>query len=162
MSQIPSVSPLPNPSVNSQQGYGLQQFTTTGVLGGRVLAYLVDLVVVFFLWAIFVTVLTVLGFVTFGLAWLLIAPLFPIVAVLYSGLTISGPRRGTIGMRMAGVQVQNTDGQPVPFVVAAVHAIFFYVSVSMLTPLVLLFGLFRSDRRLLHDLLAGLIAVRRG
>jgi uncharacterized RDD family membrane protein YckC len=34
--------------------------------------------------------------------------------------------------------------------------------VSMLTPLVLLFGLFRGDRRLLHDLLAGLIAVRRG
>jgi len=161
MSQIPSVSPLPNPLVNPQQGYGLQQFTTTGVLGGRVLAYLVDLVVVFFLWAIFVTVLTVLGFVTFGLAWLLIAPLFPIVAVLYSGLTISGPSRGTIGMRMAGVQMQNTERQPVPFVVAAVHAIFFYVSVSMLTPLVLLFGLFRGDRRLLHDLLAGLVAVRR-
>jgi len=161
MSQIPSVTPLPNPAVSPPPGYGLQQFTTTGVLGGRILAYLVDLVVVFLLWAIFATVLTILGFVTFGLAWLLIAPLFPIVAVLYSGLTVSGPRRGTIGMRMAGIQVQNIDGQTAPFVVAAVHAVFFYVSVSMLTPLVLLFGLFRDDRRLLHDLLAGLIAVRR-
>jgi len=161
MSQPPSVTPLPNPAMDPQPGYGLPRFNTTGVLGGRVLAYLVDLVVVFLLWAIFVTVLTILGFVTFGLAWLLIAPLFPIIAVLYSGLTISGPHRGTVGMRMAGVQVQNINGQPAPFVVAAVHAVFFYVSVSMLTPLVLLFGLFRDDRRLLHDLLAGLIAIRR-
>jgi uncharacterized RDD family membrane protein YckC len=46
--------------------------------------------------------------------------------------------------------------------IAAVHAIFYYVSVSFLTPLILLVGLFRSDSRMLHDLLAGVIAVRRG
>ncbi len=64
-------------------------------------------------------------------------------------------------MRMFGVEMRMSTARPAPFVVAAVHAVFFYVSVSMLTPLVLLFGLFRDDRRLLHDLLAGLIAVRR-
>jgi uncharacterized RDD family membrane protein YckC len=106
-------------------------------------------------------VLFVLGIVTFWLTWLLLAPLFPIVAVIYSGLTISGRHRSTLGMRLFGVEMRTMSGQTAPFIVAAVHAVFFYVSISALTPLVLLFGLFRDDRRLLHDVLAGLIAVRR-
>lgn len=134
---------------------------TAGVLGGRVGAWIVDFFVVGILWAIFSVALFILGFLTFGLAWVLLAPLFPIIAVIYSGLTVSGPRRGTFGMRMFGVEVRTTSGQTASFIVAAVHAVFFYISVSTLTPLVLLFGLFRDDRRLLHDLLAGLIAVRR-
>jgi uncharacterized RDD family membrane protein YckC len=134
---------------------------TSGVLGGRVGAWLVDFCVIGLLWAIFSVALFILGFLTFGLAWFLLAPLFPIIAVIYSGLTVSGPRRGTFGMRMFGVEMRTTSGQTAPFIVAAVHAVFFYISVSTLTPLVLLFGLFRDDRRLLHDLLAGLIAVRR-
>ena len=90
-----------------------------------------------------------------------LAPLFPLIAVIYSGLTDSGRQRGTWGMRTFGVEMQTVSGQTPGFVVAAVHAIFFYVTVSTLTPLILLFGLFRDDRRLVHDLLAGLIAVRR-
>lgn len=154
MTQIPTTPYPPAP-------YAPRQADTAGVLGGRLLAYLVDLVIVGLLWGVFVVVLLVLGFLTFGLAWMLIAPLFPLVAVLYSGLTVSGPNHGTVGMRMAGVELRTLDGGTVPFVVAAVHAIFFYVSVSFLTPFVVLFGLLRSDRRLLHDLLAGVIAVRR-
>ncbi len=133
----------------------------SGVLAGRVGAFLVDVVIVGLLWGLFLVVVFVLGFLTFGLAWFLIGPLFPIVAVIYNGLTISGPQRGTIGMRVAGIEMRMADGREVPFVVAAVHAIFYYVSVVILTPLVLLFGLFRADRRLLHDLLAGVIAIRR-
>lgn len=157
MAQIPTTPPPAYP----QAGYVVRNPDTSGVLGSRLFAYLVDLVVVGLLWAFFVTILFALGFLTFGLAWLLIGPLFPIIAVLYSGLTVSGPRRGTVGMRMTGIEMQTLSAQPVPFVVAAVHAIFFYVSVSFLTPLVLLLGLFRDDCRLLHDLLAGIIAVRR-
>jgi uncharacterized RDD family membrane protein YckC len=134
---------------------------TSGVLAGRMGAWFVDFIVVGILWAIFSVALFILGFLTFGLAWLLLAPLFPVIAVLYSGFTVSGRHRGTIGMRMFGVEMRTTSGQTAPFIVAAVHAVFFYVSISTLTPLVLLFGLFRDDRRLLHDLLAGLVAVRR-
>jgi uncharacterized RDD family membrane protein YckC len=133
-----------------------------GVLGSRIAAFCVDVVAVGFLWLVFVVVFTVLGLVTFGLTWLLIAPLFPVVAVLYNALTVSGTRRGTWGMRMFGVEIRTMSGQTPPFVVAAVHALFFYVSVAFVTPLILLFGLVREDRRLVHDLLAGVIAVRRG
>lgn len=134
---------------------------TSGVLASRIGAWFVDILVIGFLWAVFTVVLFVLGIFTFGLAWVLLAPLFPVVAVIYSAITVSGRQRSTLGMRLFGVELRTTSGQTVPFIVAAVHAVFFYVSISTLTPLVLLFGLFRDDRRLLHDLLAGVIAVRR-
>jgi len=39
------------------------------------------------------------------------------------------------------------------------HAVLFWISVSMLTPLVLLLGLFNGRRRLLHDLILGTIVI---
>jgi uncharacterized RDD family membrane protein YckC len=134
----------------------------SGVLGSRIAAFCVDFIVIGILWLVFFVALMLLGLVTFGLSWLLIAPLFPVVAVLYNALTISGPRRSTWGMRIFGVEIRTMSGQTPPFVVAAVHALFFYVTVSALTPLILLVGLLRDDSRLVHDLLAGLIAVRAG
>jgi uncharacterized RDD family membrane protein YckC len=139
-----------------------RQADVSGVIAGRIGALLVDFVVIGVLCAIFAFALLVMGVFTFGLSWLLLAPLWPTVALLYNGITISGPRRGTIGQRMFGVEIRTVSGRTAPFIVAAAHAVLFYVSVTTLTPLVLLIGLVREDRRLLHDLLAGLIAVRRG
>ncbi|MCZ8107564.1 MAG: RDD family protein [Burkholderiales bacterium] len=132
-----------------------------GVLGARIGAFFVDFIVIAFLWVIFSTALIILGFLTFGLSWLLLPPLFPAIALIYNGLTVSGRHRGTVGMRTFGIELVNVDGSTAPFVVAAVHALFYYVSVSMLTPFILLFGLVRQDRRMIHDLLSGLVAVRR-
>jgi uncharacterized RDD family membrane protein YckC len=42
---------------------------------------------------------------------------------------------------------------------AAMHALIFWFSVSILTPLVLLVGLFTYRRQLLHDLLLGVVAL---
>jgi uncharacterized RDD family membrane protein YckC len=39
------------------------------------------------------------------------------------------------------------------------HAVMFWISVSFLTPLVLLVGLFNSRRRLLHDILTGTVVI---
>lgn len=133
-----------------------------GVLGARIGAFIIDFLVISLLWLIFSAALLVLGFLTFGLSWLLLAPLFPIIALLYNGLTVSGRHRGTIGMRTFGIELITVNGTTAPFIVAAVHALFYYVTVSMLTPFILLFGLVRQDRRLVHDLLSGLIALRRG
>ena len=41
----------------------------------------------------------------------------------------------------------------------AVHAVVFWISVSTLTPLVLLVGFFNERRRLLHDILLGAIVI---
>jgi uncharacterized RDD family membrane protein YckC len=135
-----------------------------GVLAGRVIGFFVDLFLIGLLCGlIFFFLVIPLGLITGGLVWFLLPPMFPIVAFLYNGFTISGRKQATPGMRMFGVRLQMAEtGGEVSFLIAAVHAIFYYVSVSFLTPLILLSGLFRSDSRMLHDLLAGVIAVRRG
>jgi len=39
------------------------------------------------------------------------------------------------------------------------HAVLFWVSVSFLTPLILLIGLFNGRRRLLHDIILGTVVI---
>ena len=41
----------------------------------------------------------------------------------------------------------------------AVHAVVYWVSVSVLTPFILLVGLFNARRRLLHDILVGTVLI---
>jgi len=44
-------------------------------------------------------------------------------------------------------------------VLGATHAVLFWVSISFLTPLVLLVGLFNGRRRLLHDIVLGTVVI---
>jgi uncharacterized RDD family membrane protein YckC len=44
-------------------------------------------------------------------------------------------------------------------VLGATHAVLFWVSISFLTPLVLLIGLFNGRRRLLHDIILGTVVI---
>ncbi|HWG03612.1 MAG TPA: RDD family protein [Beijerinckiaceae bacterium] len=132
-----------------------------GVRSRRIFALLIDLVAVGFLAVIFFVILLVLGLVTFGLTWFLIPPLFPAIAILYNGLTLSGWRRGTLGMHAMDLEVRLMDGARVPFINAAAHVVLFYLSWTILTPLVLLVSLFTRDKRCLHDIAAGVIVIRR-
>jgi uncharacterized RDD family membrane protein YckC len=50
-------------------------------------------------------------------------------------------------------------GEPSYFVLGAMHAILFWVSLSIFTPLILLTGLFNGRRRLLHDMLLGTVII---
>ena len=132
-----------------------------GVRTRRILAILVDLVVITLIVGVAFVFLSILGVLTFGLAWLLIPPLFPVVALIYNGLTISGPSRGTPGMRLMDLEVRLTDGYRVPFIYAAVHAVLFYLSWTFLTPIVLVVSLFARNKRCLHDILASMVVTRR-
>ena len=100
-----------------------------------------------------------LGFLSLGLLWFVLPPLFPIVAFFYNGLTISGRGRGTPGMRAMDLEVRMTSGAPVPFLNAAAHAVLFYI--SWMFPPILLISLFSPEKRCLHDMLAGLVVTRR-
>jgi len=44
-------------------------------------------------------------------------------------------------------------------VLGATHAVLFWVSISFLTPLVVLVGLFNGRRRLLHDVILGTVII---
>ena len=80
-------------------------------------------------------------------------------ALAYYGLTLGSPASATIGMRMVGLEMRTWYGAPMYFLLGAVHAVAFWLSVSVLTPFILLVGLFNDRRRLLHDLLLGTVVI---
>jgi uncharacterized RDD family membrane protein YckC len=132
-----------------------------GVRTRRMFALLLDLILVTLMSVGFFFVLLILGIVTFGLTWFLIPPLFPAIALIYNGLTVSGWRMATPGMQAMDLEMRMMDGTRVPFANAAVHAVFFYLSWTILTPFILLVSLLSREKRCLHDMAAGVIVIRR-
>lgn len=123
-----------------------------GSLFLRMLAYGVDLFVIGTIALVLTFALFVLGFLSFGASWLLIAPVCAAVPAVYSGLTLSSRAQATLGMRLFGLQLRTVEGSPIDFLTGAGHALLFYIFATTMTPLILLVGLFRHDRALLHDL----------
>ena len=128
-----------------------------GVRTRRILAVCVDFILVSFI----VLALWIVSIVlTFGLALFFLPPLWPFVAFFYNGLTVSGPRMATPGMRAMDLEMRMHDtGARVPFVNAAVQAVLFYVSWCF--PPILLVSLVDGEKRCLHDIIAGVVIVRR-
>jgi uncharacterized RDD family membrane protein YckC len=62
-------------------------------------------------------------------------------------------------MRVMDIEMRTWYGAPCYFVLGAVHAIGFWISISMLTPLVILISLFNTRKRLLHDMLLGTVVI---
>jgi uncharacterized RDD family membrane protein YckC len=57
------------------------------------------------------------------------------------------------------LEMRTWYGSPAYFLIGAVHAVVYWVSVSFLTPFILLIGLFNGRRRLLHDMLVGIVLI---
>lgn len=132
----------------------------SGVRTRRIFAFLVDFTIVLLLLAVAAVLVAILGVITLGLGWLLYAILPPLVAIVYVGFTMGSPAQATPGMRLFDIRVVRLDGVPVDAVFAVLHAVLFWASVSILTPLVLLFSLFARRKELLHDYLLGTVVVR--
>ncbi|HLH92351.1 MAG TPA: RDD family protein [Xanthobacteraceae bacterium] len=133
-----------------------------GVLPRRLLAFAIDLAIVFAVAALAAVTIILLGLVTLGFGWWLLALLYPgtvVWALIYYGSTLGGPASATIGMRVMEIELRTWYGAPCYFVLGAVHAVVFYITMSTLTPLVLLVGLFNGRQRLLHDVLVGTVMI---
>ena len=128
-----------------------------GVRTRRILAVCFDFILV----SILVAVLWVASIVlTFGFALFFLPPLWPIVAFFYNGLTVSGRKMATPGMRPMDLEMRmHDDGARVPFLNAAVQAVLFYV--SWFFPPIFLVSLVDAEKRCLHDIIAGVVVVRR-
>ena len=140
----------------------LQPELFRGVLTRRAIAFVIDL----FLLAIPVILAKILififGIVTLGFGWALFFLVWPatvIWAVIYYGASLGGPHSATIGMRMMDLELRTWHGTPSYFVLGAMHAVLFWISISMLSPLILLIGLFNTRRRLLHDIVLGTVVI---
>jgi uncharacterized RDD family membrane protein YckC len=128
-----------------------------GVRTRRILAVCIDFILV----SVLVAVLWIISIMlTFGLALFFLPPIYPFVAFFYNGLTVSGAKMATPGMRMMDLEMRMQDtGVRVPFINAAVQAVLFYV--SWFFPPILIVSLVDGEKRCLHDIIAGVVVVRR-
>ena len=133
-----------------------------GVLARRIVAFIIDVIIIAIPLLAASAFILVFGLFTFGLGWALfwfLSPASVIWALAYYGMTLGSPASATIGMRAMEIEMRTWYGAPAYFALGAVHAVVFWVSVSVLTPFILLVGFFNSRRRLLHDFLVGTVLV---
>lgn len=133
-----------------------------GVRTRRILAFVIDYVIVGLLLIPFAILVLLLGLLTFGLGWMLFAVLAPVVALTYIWNTLGGRNQATIGMRVMGIRLERLDGRPIDGMLAVVHSVLFWAANAVLTPFVLLVTLFTDRKRALHDLLLGTVVLRTG
>jgi uncharacterized RDD family membrane protein YckC len=121
--------------------------------------------VVGLLWLMALVAAVIVGALSFGLLWPLLAVLLGLVPLTYHVVTVAGPRAATFGMRIAGLRVmsvrpgaETNAGHPAWWQALA-HGAGFYLSVAVTGSLILLVALFNPRRRAVHDWLAGVVVV---
>ncbi len=127
-----------------------------GIIGRRVVAYFIDIVILSSVWVL-ATIFSALSL--FTLAPLLFA-LVPLVPLVYHTALIASKRSATLGMRAMGLRVLREgrdEGPDAPqaFILTAL----FYLSLAT-SGLLLLWCLFDDRGRCLHDILSGTRTVR--
>lgn len=133
-----------------------------GVLPRRVVAFAVDFVIIAAPIVLAAMVIFAFGVVTLGLGWALywlLPPASVLWAIVYFGITLASPESASIGMRVMDLEMRTWYGAPAYFVLGAVHAVLFWLSISALSPLILLVCFFNHRRRLLHDIVLGTVVI---
>ena len=151
-----------NPSASAAYDPWLHPELFRGVLTRRFFAFLIDLLILSIPVILGVIFIAVFGVVTLGLGWALfwlVSPASVIWALIYYGASLGGPHSATVGMRVMDLEMRTWYGAPSYFVLGAMHAVAFWISVSVLSPLILLVGLFNARKRLLHDVVLGTVVV---
>jgi len=134
-----------------------------GVIRTRLVAFIVDAIIILVLTALAALAVLVLGVITLGLGWLLFPIVFPVVGLGYNALTVGGPNSATVGQRMMGLEVRMWFGGKVSPLIAAFHALLFWVSLYTLVLWLVnvLWAFFDQRKRCLHDILAGVVVINR-
>ena len=133
-----------------------------GVLSRRMVAFLVDATMIIGPIVLLTLFIFVFGIVTLSLGWMLfplVSPAFVIWAICYNAITLGSPASATLGMRLMDLEMRTMSGGSCYSLLGAAHVVLYWVSVSFLTPLVLLVALFNGRRRLLHDFVLGTVVV---
>jgi uncharacterized RDD family membrane protein YckC len=148
----------------SRSGYMLDEIPASrleGVRTRRVLAFVLDYLIVGFLVLLSIVPVFILGVVTLGLGWLLYPVLGALIALLYVGTTMGGPRQATPGMRFFSIRIEPLDGRGgVDWLTAVVYSVIFWAAHIVFTPLLLLVSLFNRRKQLVQDILLGTVVVR--
>jgi uncharacterized RDD family membrane protein YckC len=133
-----------------------------GVVARRIVAFCIDFLIlaipVVFV-SMFLVVITVITFGFGAVFFALLPPAMVIWAIVYYGMTLGSTASATIGMRIMDIEMRTWYGAPAYFVLGAVHAVVFWITISAITPLVLVVCLFNERRRCLHDFLVGTVVI---
>jgi len=132
-----------------------------GIIFKRVIAYVIDVIVISVILAIVSVGLGILGFITFGAAWGIMGLVFFLIPFAYHTLLIGGPQSSTIGMRIMEVEVIRWTGGRPDYAQAAVLTILFYGSIALTAWLILLVALLGDSSRCLHDYFSGTVVVNK-
>ncbi len=133
-----------------------------GVLARRLIAFVIDFVILAVPVLLAAMFIFAFGIVTLGVGWMLywlLPPATVIWALVYFGATLGSEASATLGMRAVDLEMRTWYGARAYFVLGAVHAIVFWMTISVLTPFVLLVAFFNERRRLLHDILLGTVVI---
>ena len=149
----------PDPGYAPPSALAQDAMLTDGVMSRRLVAWLLDGVVI----AVILTGLWMFclffGFLTLGLGWPLFGAL-PAVPILYHWLTIASPLSATPGQAMMGLCVRRDDDLGPPGgLQALVFAVLFYVTLA-LGAVWMVVALFTVRHRTIHDMVSGLVVVR--
>lgn len=131
----------------------------TGIRTRRIFGYIVDLLIIGVIWGIAWVVAILLGIVTLGLLWPVLAVALGLVPLAYYTLTIA-TGSATIGMRLFDVEVRSWTGKRPDFWQALIMTVIYMLTVWPSALLVLLVSLFDKRARTLHDMLSGTVVVR--
>ncbi|SLN44437.1 RDD family protein [Oceanibacterium hippocampi] len=130
-----------------------------GVAPARALAYLIDAICIALLIFAVGFAFTLLSILSLGILspiWLI----FPLIPLAYHSFFVGGPHSATIGMRVMNIEVRLLDGRRPDYLLALLHTILFYASISVTAWLIVLVALFNRRGQCVHDFLLGTVVIR--
>jgi len=130
-----------------------------GIRLKRVLAYLIDVLIVLALAGAWWLIGVVLSFITFFLFWPLVVTGAALLPFAYHTYCIGSERHATPGMRALGIRVAAWNGRNPSYLQAFIQTVLFYASLSGPQILILLVSFFNDRGRCLHDILGGTVVV---
>lgn len=134
-----------------------------GILWRRVGAYFFDAVLILAINIALHVLLLFLGFLTFGLSWLLLGPVtYLTVGLAYGTLFLGGGEGATPGMRLFDIEARGLNGGRPDYFQAFLMTALFYATVPLTSFLILIVAFFTEHNRTAHDLLSGITVIRRG
>lgn len=130
--------------------------SSEGLIGRRIVAYLIDAMIIGLIGVVFFFV----NVASFGLLsgiFVLAAIILPIA---YHSYFISSDVQATLGQRAMGLSIKSANGQKIEWLQAVIQSVLFYMTLSFTSGLLLIWALFDNKGRCLHEILSNTYVVR--
>ena len=144
---------LPDPSTAPQ--------LFDGVLQRRVIAFVIDTVILAVIATVILLVGAIAGIFTLGLAWLSLPFVIPLAILGYYAMTLGSPMRATVGMSMMDIVLVPARGYPLDRWKILIHPLVFWITVWVAWPVSLFVALFTPRQQMVQDLVTGTLMLRR-